>query len=193
MVAALIGTELFMAGLVIGVIGLFLGCVIGLVVLFFSVKSDDRIEKITELLPGANCGGCGYAGCGDFARAIVEQGVDVASCVRDEHRNDDDSVACRVQQLRRGAADGACTYALQRRGHSPAYSVLHPRDPSDGDVILPPLRGSRDSERRDDVSAHCRANGCGSYDLQCHNDVVLPTVLATVRAFRLSHHKSTAC
>lgn len=81
MVAALIVSELLMAGLIIGIIGLFLGCVIGIVVLFFSVKSDDRIEKISELLPGANCGGCGYAGCGDFARAIVEDGADVAGCV----------------------------------------------------------------------------------------------------------------
>ena len=29
----------------------------------FSVKKDERIEKITELLPGANCGACGYSGC----------------------------------------------------------------------------------------------------------------------------------
>lgn len=81
MVAVLILAELYAAGLIIGGIGLVLGCVIGLAVLFFSVKSDDRIEKISSLLPGANCGGCGFAGCGDFARAIVEEGADPASCV----------------------------------------------------------------------------------------------------------------
>ena len=77
----LVLAELISTGLIIGGIGLVLGCVIGLVVLFFSVKSDERIGKITELLPGANCGGCGFAGCGDFARAIVEEGADPASCV----------------------------------------------------------------------------------------------------------------
>lgn len=74
-------TTLIICGISVGVIGLVLGCIIGLAVLFFSVKSDDRIEKISSLLPGANCGGCGFAGCGDFARAIVEEGADPAGCV----------------------------------------------------------------------------------------------------------------
>lgn len=72
---------MIIAGLVIGVVGLVLGCVIGIVVLFFSVKSDERIEKISALLPGANCGGCGFAGCGDFARAIAEDGAEPSLCV----------------------------------------------------------------------------------------------------------------
>ena len=29
----------------------------------FAVPEDPRVEKICETLPGANCGGCGYAGC----------------------------------------------------------------------------------------------------------------------------------
>ncbi len=38
----------------------------------FAVKRDERVDKIENLLPGANCGGCGYAGCLGFARALVE-------------------------------------------------------------------------------------------------------------------------
>lgn len=53
----------------------FLGIVFGLVLGFFSkkfaVKIDERIEKVTELLPGINCGACGYAGCAGLAEAIV--------------------------------------------------------------------------------------------------------------------------
>ncbi len=37
----------------------------------FYVKTDETVEKITEALPGANCGGCGYAGCADYANAIA--------------------------------------------------------------------------------------------------------------------------
>ena len=37
----------------------------------FEVKEDPRILKILEILPGANCGGCGYPGCGGFAVACV--------------------------------------------------------------------------------------------------------------------------
>ena len=29
----------------------------------FYVKTDETVEKIIEALPGANCGGCGFAGC----------------------------------------------------------------------------------------------------------------------------------
>ena len=46
----------------------------------FAVEVDPRIEKITDLLPGANCGGCGYAGCSDLAKAIVEGKVAVDAC-----------------------------------------------------------------------------------------------------------------
>ncbi|MDD3119079.1 MAG: (Fe-S)-binding protein, partial [Victivallales bacterium] len=52
------------------VVGAVLGLVIGLAGKFFAVKSDPRIEKVTEMLPGANCGGCGRAGCADFAKAL---------------------------------------------------------------------------------------------------------------------------
>ena len=36
------------------------------------VDVDPRIDRINEILPGANCGGCGAAGCASFSRAVVE-------------------------------------------------------------------------------------------------------------------------
>jgi Na+-translocating ferredoxin:NAD+ oxidoreductase RNF subunit RnfB len=56
-----------------GVIGVVLGVVIGIVARVFAVETDERIEVVEEMLPGANCGGCGYAGCLDFAKALVAQ------------------------------------------------------------------------------------------------------------------------
>lgn len=38
----------------------------------FKVIEDPRIDEVDEVLPGANCGGCGYAGCRAFAEAIVK-------------------------------------------------------------------------------------------------------------------------
>ena len=38
----------------------------------FFVKTDETVEKITEALPGANCGGCGFAGCEAYAEAIAK-------------------------------------------------------------------------------------------------------------------------
>ncbi|NTV03903.1 4Fe-4S dicluster domain-containing protein [bacterium] len=52
-------------------IGLLSGLGLALAARAFAVESDPRQDQITEALPGANCGGCGYAGCGDFAGAVV--------------------------------------------------------------------------------------------------------------------------
>ncbi len=37
----------------------------------FAVETDPTVEAIAEVLPGANCGGCGYAGCAGFAEAVA--------------------------------------------------------------------------------------------------------------------------
>ncbi len=44
------------------------------------VKEDEKVKKITENLAGANCGGCGYAGCADYAKAIAEGKADFTKC-----------------------------------------------------------------------------------------------------------------
>lgn len=51
--------------------------VISAVILFmaakrFHVEEDPRIDEVEGILPGANCGGCGYAGCRNFAEACVK-------------------------------------------------------------------------------------------------------------------------
>lgn len=51
--------------------GAIFGLVIGIAVKVFAVHQDPRIEEVEGLLPGINCGACGFAGCADFARALV--------------------------------------------------------------------------------------------------------------------------
>lgn len=46
----------------------------------FAVEVDPLVEKIEELVPGANCGACGYAGCAAFARALVEGSAEISDC-----------------------------------------------------------------------------------------------------------------
>ena len=59
------------AVLILLAMGVVLGLVIGVAAKVFAVEIDPRIEQIEELLPSANCGACGFAGCADFARALV--------------------------------------------------------------------------------------------------------------------------
>lgn len=40
----------------------------------FHVEEDPRLEQIEEVLPSANCGGCGYPGCKGFAEAALKAG-----------------------------------------------------------------------------------------------------------------------
>ncbi len=69
-----------------------LGGVLGFLLALFDkkmkVQEDPRIAQIAELLPGANCGGCGYAGCSGLAASIVEGSAPVGKCaaVSDENR-----------------------------------------------------------------------------------------------------------
>ena len=46
----------------------------------FAIEVDPRVEAVLEALPGANCGGCGYLGCGDYAVAVVADGAPVNKC-----------------------------------------------------------------------------------------------------------------
>ena len=64
-------TSLINAVLVMLVIGGLLGLLLGVADKFLAVEVDPRIETVTGLLPGYNCGGCGYAGCSGMAEALV--------------------------------------------------------------------------------------------------------------------------
>lgn len=44
------------------------------------VEEDPRIAQVTDLLPGANCGGCGYPGCKNFAENVVQGNADLTEC-----------------------------------------------------------------------------------------------------------------
>lgn len=56
---------------ILTVLGLLLSLVLFLVARRFRVEEDPRIDEIEKVMPGANCGGCGFAGCRAFADAAV--------------------------------------------------------------------------------------------------------------------------
>ena len=62
-------------------IGGTLGLLLGVADKYLKVEVDPRIDVVLSKLAGANCGGCGYPGCGGFATALVEGECDkVGKC-----------------------------------------------------------------------------------------------------------------
>lgn len=57
---------------ILTVLGLALALVLYVVADKFKVEEDPRIDEIEKVMPGANCGGCGFAGCRAFADAAVK-------------------------------------------------------------------------------------------------------------------------
>lgn len=59
------------AVLVLAGLGVLFGLGLAVASKVFHVEVDTRVEDITNMLPNANCGACGYPGCAGFAEAIV--------------------------------------------------------------------------------------------------------------------------
>ena len=71
---------ILIAILVLGGMGLLFGLVLAIASRVFYVKTDPRLDQLIEALPGANCGGCGFAGCAAYAQAVLEGKAPVGKC-----------------------------------------------------------------------------------------------------------------
>jgi len=60
--------------------GLLFGAGLAFASRVLAVKQDERLEAILEILPSANCGGCGYAGCSSFGEAVLKGEADPTGC-----------------------------------------------------------------------------------------------------------------
>lgn len=56
----------------LGGLGLMFGAGLAFASKKFAVEVDPKVEQIIDILPGANCGACGYPGCSAYAEAVVE-------------------------------------------------------------------------------------------------------------------------
>ena len=65
---------------VLGILGAAFGAILAIASKIFAVKQDERLPLLKEALPGANCGGCGYAGCQAYAQAVLEGKAEIGLC-----------------------------------------------------------------------------------------------------------------
>ena len=66
---------------IMGVMGVIVGIGLAAASKVFYVYVDPQVLAVDDALPGANCGGCGYPGCGPNAEAIVAGKSSPSSCV----------------------------------------------------------------------------------------------------------------
>jgi Na+-translocating ferredoxin:NAD+ oxidoreductase RNF subunit RnfB len=73
-------TTILIPTLLIGTLGFLFGLALAYASKVFYVEIDPKIEQIANILPGANCGACGYPGCNGYADSIVKEGVEFMLC-----------------------------------------------------------------------------------------------------------------
>src|SRR5690554_4233012 len=61
-------------------LGLFFGAALAFASRVFAVEVDPKIEQVRDVLAGANCGACGYAGCDKFAEEVVAGNAPISGC-----------------------------------------------------------------------------------------------------------------
>lgn len=70
-----------MALIVLGLLGIILGLGLAFASQKFKIEEDPRLEEILAVLPGSNCGVCGYAGCRVFAEAALKNPALASGCL----------------------------------------------------------------------------------------------------------------
>ena len=73
-------TTLIWAIVILGALAIVFGLVLAVAAKVFEVEVDPRLPEIQACLAGANCGGCGYPGCGGCAEAILAGKAPVTAC-----------------------------------------------------------------------------------------------------------------
>ncbi|MDZ7816176.1 MAG: RnfABCDGE type electron transport complex subunit B [Planctomycetota bacterium] len=74
------GSVLIISVIILGLLGILFGIGLYIASKKLAVEVDPRVEKITDLLPGANCGGCGNPGCAGFAEKLAQGEAEVDEC-----------------------------------------------------------------------------------------------------------------
>jgi len=64
----------------ITVIGVICSCILSVASKLMYVKIDERITLLANIMPGANCGACGYPGCSGYASALIEENSKTNLC-----------------------------------------------------------------------------------------------------------------
>ncbi len=72
--------SIIIAFLIVGILGLLLGLGLAVADKKLHVEKDEKLIALEEAMPGANCGGCGFAGCSAYAEAVFKGEAEAGLC-----------------------------------------------------------------------------------------------------------------
>lgn len=72
--------EILIPVLIVSGIGLVAGVILAIASIVMAVPKDEKAEALLEVLPGANCGACGFSGCSGYAAALSKGEAKVGLC-----------------------------------------------------------------------------------------------------------------
>ena len=71
---------IMMPVVVLGITGVLMGLFLAYASKKFEVEVDPKVEAILAILPGVNCGACGYPGCSGYAAGVALEGAKMTLC-----------------------------------------------------------------------------------------------------------------
>jgi RnfABCDGE-type electron transport complex B subunit len=133
---------ILIAAIVLAAIGIVVGIALVFIGTKFHVEVDPRETAVREVLPGNNCGACGYAGCDAVASAIVVGDAPASACpvggsavtekINEIMGTHAEAAARKVASIRcNGTCENTSTknnYVGIRDCRAVALSALYPRD-----------------------------------------------------------------
>ena len=72
--------EILIPVLIVSGIGLVAGVILAIASIVMAVPKDEKAEALLEVLPGANCGACGFSGCSGYAAALSNGEAKLGLC-----------------------------------------------------------------------------------------------------------------
>jgi len=76
---SIFSTILFAAGILF-ILAIVMALILGWANIAFHVETDPKVDAINDALPGANCGGCGFIGCNEYAEAVAGGKAELTLC-----------------------------------------------------------------------------------------------------------------
>ena len=71
---------IIMPVVILGITGVLMGLFLAFASKKFEVEVDPKVEAILAVLPGANCGACGFPGCAGYAAGVALEGAKMTLC-----------------------------------------------------------------------------------------------------------------